>query len=131
MGKPRQKRVITTKAYMGNYKRKLDTLDPERGDCLMLYVDNLEVVMAMNEHDSIAILRGLINWFLGATEESVLKEVVETAHDKRLAKTMLGNMIGRQKGFVENYLEDCRRKQNNALRAKSKYRAKWPCEGQQ
>ena len=80
---------------MKRYRSKLETVDPERGDCLMLYADTVELIRALDERDRDDVIQAMFSWFLGAKEKEVIDGLVETS--SKIAIQILKSVIEKQK----------------------------------
>lgn len=98
---------------MKRYRSKLETVDPERGDCLMLYADTVELISALDEKDRDNVIRAMFSWFLGAEEQSVIDGLVETS--SKIAIQILKSVIEKQKRNAGKFIEKCLKQQQRRL----------------
>ena len=98
---------------MKRFRSKLETVDPERGDCLMLYADTVELISALDEKDRDNVIQAMFSWFLGAEEQSVIDGLVRTA--SKIATQILKSVIEKQKRNAEKFIEKCRKQQQRRL----------------
>ena len=94
---------------MKRFRSKLETVDPERGDCLMLYADTVELISALDEKDRDNVIQAMFSWFLGAEEQSVIDGLVRTA--SKIATQILKSVIEKQKRNAGKFIEKCRKLQ--------------------
>ena len=98
---------------MKRYRSKLETVDPERGDCLMLYADTVELISALDEKDRDNVIQAMFSWFLGAEEQSVIDGLVRTA--SKIATQILKSVIEKQKRNAGKFIEKCLKQQQRRL----------------
>ena len=98
---------------MKRFRSKLETVDPERGDCLMLYAETVELISALDEKDRDNVIQAMFSWFLGAEEQSVIDGLVRTA--SKIATQILKSVIEKQKRNAEKFIEKCRKQQQRRL----------------
>lgn len=98
---------------MKRYRSKLETVDPERGDCLMLYADTVELIGALDEKDRDNVIQAMFSWFLGAEEQSVIDGIVRTA--SKIATQILKSVIEKQKRNAGKFIEKCLKQQQRRL----------------
>ena len=98
---------------MKRYRSKLETVDPERGDCLMLYADTVELIGALDEKDRDNVIQAMFSWFLGAEEQSVIDGLVRTA--SKIATQILKSVIEKQKRNAGKFIEKCLKQQQRRL----------------
>ena len=98
---------------MKRYRSKLETVDRERGDCLMLYADTVELISALDEKDRDNVIQAMFSWFLGAEEQSVIDGLVRTA--SKIATQILKSVIEKQKRNAEKFIEKCQKQQQRRL----------------
>ena len=98
---------------MKRFRSKLETVDPERGDCLMLYADTVELISALDEKDRDNVIQAMFSWFLGAEEQSVIDGLVRTA--SKIATQILKSVIEKQKRNAGKFIEKCRKQQQRRL----------------
>ena len=98
---------------MKRYRSKSETVDPERGDCLMLYADTVELISALDEKDRDNVIQAMFSWFLGAEEQSVIDGLVRTA--SKIATQILKSVIEKQKRNAGKFIEKCLKQQQRRL----------------
>lgn len=103
----------------GRRARLLDTLDRERGNCLMLYFDRLNVLNMMPEADQSVTLILLKRWFEGADEGDVMCAAYDHPRSQQIA-TALRLLIDDQKRHAEHYYCYCLSQRKRRLRAEAK-----------
>ena len=98
---------------MKRYRSKLETVDQERGDCLMLYADTVELISALDEKDRDNVIQAMFSWFLGAEEQSVIDGLVRTA--SKIATQILKSVIEKQKRNAGKFIEKCLKQRQRRL----------------
>lgn len=98
---------------MKRYRSKLETVDRERGDCLMLYADTVELINALDEKDRDNVIQAMFSWFLGAEEQSVIDGLVRTA--SKIATQILKSVVAKQKRNAGKFIEKCLKQQQRRL----------------
>lgn len=68
---------------MRTYKRKLDGVDPERGNRLTIWKEKAETLESLPDESFISITRALIRWFCGGDDEP-LSNPLENGYLKQL-----------------------------------------------
>ena len=103
---------------MGKYIRKLEGVSPDRGTCLQLYIEKLQLIAALNPQSQAWLLYYLKSWFVDTTQtpEGVAAKLAEHADVDPAAVYFLKFFIGEQRCRAEAWVKECERKRYNAMR---------------
>lgn len=103
---------------MGKYERIIDSIDHERGNCLMLYKDNVGLLRPLGEETELKAIRALLEWFMGKDKEEALSGLGKS-QDGRIAASIVSMLIEKQMRTAKKYVDSCIKKQRRSERNQS------------
>lgn len=106
--------LLEAKPQKKRYVSKVDTLDRDRGDCLMLYNDLVDLLEVLEDDDWTAALKAIFAWFLGADENAMWKGPL-TEGASKTAQKIAKLVIERQKRSAGRYIERCEKQRQRRL----------------
>jgi len=95
-------------AKMAKYTRKTENIDPERGDCLMIYRDKAMALQLMDKKSQSKVLSLLLEWFCGKGRDEVLSKA---SNLERARRDFLEMLIDNQRATATKFIADCKKKQ--------------------
>lgn len=95
---------------MKKYITKTESIDPERGNCLLLYTDKVRPLTKLTDNELGITMRALLLWFIGKiTVDEALGEITEKCKNGLLSD-IVESIITAQQRHVQKYLAECERK---------------------
>ena len=94
---------------MRTYRRKLDGIDPEKGNCLLLYLEDAKTLIGAGQDVAMRLLYALTAWFCNADCEMPLSGSLEGSFLQMLKE--------KQRDNVRGYIAKCSRRLSKAQSA--------------
>lgn len=91
---------------MRTYRRKLDGIDPEKGNCLLLYLEDAKTLIGAGQDVAMRLLYALTAWFCNADCEVPLSGPLE--------RSFLQMLREKQRDNVRGYIAKCSRRFSKA-----------------
>ena len=91
---------------MRTYRRKLDDIDPEKGNCLLLYLEDAKTLIGAGQDVAMRLIYALTAWFCNADCEMPLSGSLEGSFLQMLKE--------KQRDNVRGYIAKCSRRLSKA-----------------
>lgn len=102
---------------MSRYKRKIEGLDPERGNELLIRHDQLGLMRIFPRNQAHIALCAYYDWIIGDDEAETAAQIRNTA-----AKKIFAELVAARKKRVKDYIDKCDKSIPNKYKKKNKVR---------
>lgn len=101
---------------MRNYIPKTQTIDPERGNCLLLYTDKVRPLTRLPDNEFLVTMRALCRWFIGKISfDEALLEISDKCKNGLLCD-LVESIMSAQQRHVQKYIANCEKRKRRSER---------------